>query len=124
METAMDEYTFLVAARLKADRLKLERSGGSDSLQGPEEAVERSSYRRSVRTGSPDAAASWADSVSINKPAVVGAILVNAVFLAALEWGAYAAQEPPAGEVTVAQIVPAEEGTLLAGVAGAQGVRL
>jgi hypothetical protein len=47
----MDEYTFIVMAKLKADRLKLQREQRAErTATAPADAESNTRYRRSTRT--------------------------------------------------------------------------
>lgn len=104
----MDEYLFMTLAKLKADRLKLEREQRANA-PGPEQLRLDMSEPVDVRRPS----ARWFSQQPLKEGAVmsstrtvlslVAAVVINATALAAWEWNVNE-QVTPAGEVTITQI--------------------
>lgn len=108
----MDDYTFLVLAKLKADRLSLRsrrpaRQAAPPALvrspqpfarlPGQAELASRTSPRALVRPALEGA-------VMRSLVAVAGSLIVNLAALGALQWSVLEAQAAPEGEVLVKQL--------------------
>jgi hypothetical protein len=103
----MDEYLFMTLAKLKADRLKLQREARAEAPH-PEQLRLDMSEPIDARRPS----ASWFSQQSLKEGTVMStrtalslaaALVINATALVAWEWNVNE-QVTPAGEVTITQI--------------------
>ena len=103
----MDEYLFMTLAKLKADRLKLQREQRANA-PGPEQL--RLDMSEPVDARRPST--SWFSQQSLKEGTVMStrtalslaaALVINATALVAWEWNVNE-QVTPAGEVTITQI--------------------
>lgn len=90
----MDEYLFITMAKLKADRLRLERE--QRALEPAEEP--RKQLVETPRVIAPEGA------VMRTTLTLTASVVINVVALAVLGWSVSESQLSPRGEVTITQL--------------------
>jgi hypothetical protein len=93
-EPGMDEYLFITMAKLKADRLRLERE--ARALEPAEEP--RKQPVETPRAVAPEGA------VMRTTATLAASVVINVVALAVLGWSVSENQLSPHGEVTITQL--------------------
>lgn len=116
----MDEYLFMTLAKLKADRLKLQREERANAPD-PEQlrldiAEPADTHRHSARWFSQQPLKEGTVMSTRTALTLAAAVVINATALAAWEWSVNE-QVTPAGEVTITQI---EESAPVASLAQAK----
>jgi hypothetical protein len=94
-EPGMDEYLFITMAKLKADRLRLERE--QRALE-PAEEEPRKQPVETPRVIAPEGA------VMRTTLTLTASVVINVVALAVLGWSVSESQLSPHGEVTITQL--------------------
>jgi hypothetical protein len=92
-EPAMDEYLFITMAKLKADRLRLERE---------QRALEPVEKPRKQPVETPRVPAEGA--VMRTTLTLAASVVINVLALAVLSWSVSESQLSPHGEVTITQL--------------------
>jgi hypothetical protein len=93
-EPGMDEYLFITMAKLKADRLRLERE---QRAQEPAEEPRKQPVE-TPRVVAPEGA------VMKTTLTLTASVVINVVALALLGWSVSESQLSPPGEVTITQL--------------------